>query len=163
MRQGVVIGLVGAVVWVKLVTPFAGTDAEPWSRVGYGLRLTAAGLVVPVFEELLIRGYVLRVALQWDRARTAQCDSAFGEAFDNRSISEVEPSAWTWWAVIISTAAFALGHTMAEWPAALAYGLLMAGLWIACKDLLSCVIAHGVTNVALALYVWTSGAWQLWP
>ena len=38
----------------------------------------------------------------------------------------------------------------------------MAALWIARKDLLSCVVAHAVANLALALWVWTSGRFELW-
>jgi hypothetical protein len=84
---GALTGLAGTVLWVKLLTPFAGGDAEPWSKVSFGLRLAAAGLVVPVFEELLMRGYVLRVALQWDRTRaTVGTTDAIGEAFENQSI-----------------------------------------------------------------------------
>ena len=38
----------------------------------------------------------------------------------------------------------------------------MAGLWIVRRDLLSCIVAHGVTNVVLACYVRATGAWALW-
>ncbi|NTU60611.1 MAG: CPBP family intramembrane metalloprotease, partial [Deltaproteobacteria bacterium] len=30
------------------------------------------------------------------------------------------------------------------------------------KDLLSCVVAHGVANVSLALFVRQTGWWGLW-
>lgn len=63
---------------------------------------------------------------------------------------------------MISTVVFTLGHEVSQWPAAIAYGLLMAALWINRKDLLSCVIAHGVTNIALALYIWNTRQWGLW-
>ena len=42
------------------------------------------------------------------------------------------------------------------------YGLLMCGLWVWRKDLLSCVVAHAVTNVTLAAVVWHQELWQLW-
>jgi hypothetical protein len=38
----------------------------------------------------------------------------------------------------------------------------MAGLWIWRADLLACVVAHGTTNLALALWVRHAGAWSLW-
>ena len=62
----------------------------------------------------------------------------------------------------ISVAAFTLGHSPPEWPAAAVYGLLMTGLWIIRRDLLSCVVAHAVTNIALAFYVRSTGQWGLW-
>ena len=61
-----------------------------------------------------------------------------------------------------ATMVFAAGHAPAEWLAASAYGLVMATLWIVRKDLLSCVLAHAATNVALALYVIANGRWELW-
>jgi hypothetical protein len=65
-------------------------------------------------------------------------------------------------ALLIAMGLFALGHSSAEWTAAVAYGLLMAGLWILRKDLLSCVTAHVATNLGLALYVRVTGHWALW-
>jgi hypothetical protein len=62
----------------------------------------------------------------------------------------------------ISTAAFALGHQVYEWPAAIAYGLLMSVLYIIRKDLAACVAAHAATNFSLALFVCLTGQWQYW-
>jgi CAAX prenyl protease-like protein len=159
---GAAAGIAGAVLWAVLRAPFAGEAAAPWAGAAFGLRLAAAGLVVPVFEELLMRGYFLRVALQWDRARLAGARNALAVTLDDRSLLEVEPGAWSPWAVAVSTAAFTLGHHLPEWPAAIAYGLFMVTLWIAQRDLLSCIVAHGVTNVALGLYAQATGQWGLW-
>ena len=162
---GSVAGLGGAVLWVALLAPFAGEPGEPWSGRAFGLRLAASSLVVPVFEELLMRGYFLRVALQWDRSRREggrDARTALTEALDERSLLDVEPGAWSAWAVAISTIAFTAGHLVAEWPASVAYGLLMSWLWIVRRDLLSCVVAHGVTNAALAVFVRATGLWQFW-
>jgi membrane protease YdiL (CAAX protease family) len=159
---GAVAGLVGIAAWIALLTPFADTTVEPWEPTAFALRLVAAGFLVPVFEELFIRGFVLRLAYQWDRLRRGGEREALAAALDERSVSDVAPGAWSGWAVGISTAVFAAGHNPVEWPAAVAYGLLMAGLWVWRRDLLSCVVAHGVSNLALAGYVLTTGAWGLW-
>jgi len=84
------------------------------------------------------------------------------KVLDEDSISNVRPGAWSVGAVLISSLVFALGHTIPEWPAAVAYGILMSILWIIRKDLLSCIIAHGTTNLTLALYVYFTGHWELW-
>jgi membrane protease YdiL (CAAX protease family) len=124
--------------------------------------LLAAGALVPLAEELLMRGYVLRLLVLWEREGGSAWRGAFGRAFDSGSVHALEPGAWTPLAVVGSTLVFAAGHAPEEWLAATAYGLLMASLWIVRKDLLSCVLAHAATNVALALYVGTTGRWELW-
>jgi uncharacterized protein len=160
---GVVAGIVGCIAWIALMIPFVDPfEGAEWSQTGFYLRLLSASLMVPVFEELFMRGYVLRVALQWDRARKSNAKRPFDTAFDHECIDTVAPGEWSTWAVIISTIAFTLGHHHAEWPAAVVYGILMAGLWILRKDLLSCIVAHGVTNFTLALYVKSTGQWGLW-
>ena len=159
---GAAAGVAGAAAWIALLLPFAVEPAKPWSNLGFSLRLVCAGALVPVFEELLTRGFVLRLALQWDRARKEGLEDPLGTALDERSVRDVEPGAWSWPAVALSTLAFTLGHQVREWPAAVAFGLLMAWLWVGRKDLLSCVVAHSVANVALALFVRATGHWGLW-
>ncbi len=163
---GVAAGLVGIAAWILLLKPFvgyAGAAAEGSKRTAmyFWLRAGAATLLVPFAEEFALRGFVLRFAVQWDRFRKAKDKDPFGAALD-ADLHDVEPGAWTWFAVLVSTAAFTLGHGFVEWPAAIVYGALMAGLWIWRKDLLSCVVAHAVSNAALAYYVHARGAWELW-
>ena len=160
---GIVFGIIGLVVWCGLYAPFTNPgDGESWSDLGFALRLLTAGFVVPIFEELFMRGFVFRVALQWDLLRRQKTPKAFSAALDEASMFDVAPGQWTVYAIVISTIIFAAGHVVAEWPAAIAYGLLMAFLWIFRKDLISCIVAHGVTNIGLALYVYYFGHWELW-
>lgn len=159
---GLVAGLLGTALWVVVKRPFFGSDGAAWQPAAFWLRLAASGTVVALFEELLFRGLVLRTAVQWDEARRAGSREPLAEALHDRSPQDVAPGAWTPAAVLISSAAFAAGHLPGEWPAALAYGLLMAGLWILRGDLLSCVVAHGATNVTLAFWVRSTGLWGLW-
>jgi uncharacterized protein len=160
---GIVFGLVGCFVWVVLMMPFVDpAGGDEWSDTGFYLRIVAASLIVPIFEELFMRGYIFRVALQWDQARHQGNKRPFEKALDKSCLNNVSPGAWSAWAIAISTVAFALGHHTAEWPAAIAYGLLMVMLWIVRKDLLSCIVAHGATNFALAVYVKLTGQWGFW-
>jgi len=156
-------GLVGLILWVALLCPFVEPGAAPaWSARAFALRLLSAGLLVPVFEELMMRGYLFRLAWQWDQARSNHQKDPLHLALDHRSINTVAPGSWSWAAVGLSTLAFASGHALAEWPASIAYGLLMAWLWIRRQDLLTCIVAHAVTNIGLAGYVVASGQWQYW-
>lgn len=159
---GVLAGLAGTLLWVALKAPLVEDGGEPPPEAAFWLRVLASSTLVPVFEELLMRGYVLRGALQWEQASRAGARDPFGEAFDRSSIDDVGPGMATPIAVAASTALFTLGHATPEWPAAMAYGFLMAGLWIGRKDLLSCVVAHATTNATLAAYVRLTGHWTLW-
>jgi hypothetical protein len=158
---GAAVGLLGTVVWIVLLRPFVG-PGDPWGDTAFWLRFVAAGALVPVFEEVAMRGYVLRFLVQWQDARRARAGDPFGEAWENRSIRDVAPGASTAAALLLSSAVFALGHAPAEMPAAFAYGALMAALWIVRKDLLSCIAAHATTNIALALWVRATDAWGYW-
>lgn len=169
---GVAGGVVGTVLWVAIKSPslhafhaWFGAElpsGELWDPAAFWMRVLASGTVVAVFEEMLFRGLVLRGAVVWDRLRRAGAKDPLGEMLHDHGPDDVEPGAWTPWALGISSVAFAAGHQPGEWLAATAYGLLMAGLWIWRKDLLSCVAAHGVTNVTLALWVRQSGQWAIW-
>lgn len=159
---GIVGGIAGTALWVAIKAPFYEAGGEPWDPAAFWMRVLASGTVVAVFEEMLFRGLVLRGAVVWDRLRRAGAKDSLGEMLHDHGPDDVEPGAWTPWALGISSVAFAAGHQPGEWVAATAYGLLMAGLWIWRKDLLSCVVAHGVTNVMLALWVRQSGQWTAW-
>lgn len=159
---GIFAGIIGTFIWIVLLSLFAGSDETPWTEKGFILCLAAAGLVVPVFEELLMRGYVFRLVLQWDIGRKTGVKNAFEKAYHEKSIQNVEPGAWTFKAVALSTVIFTLGHAVNAWPASVAYGLLMAFLWIIRKDLLTCIVAHGTTNICLAIYIWLTKQWFLW-
>ncbi len=159
---GILAGTVGIPLWVLLVAPFGPPAGIPWSGGDILLRLAAAVLVVPLAEELLLRGYVLRLALQWLEERRRNPSQAFHRALFERSLNEPGRLRWSWAAVLISSAAFALGHQPWEWAASLVYGVLMCTLLVGRQDLLSCVVAHGTTNLGLGLYVWWTGSWQYW-
>jgi uncharacterized protein len=160
---GVAAGLAGLVLWLVLLTPFVDADdATAWSSTAFVLRLLSAGILVPVFEELLMRGFLFRLALQWDIERKNKEKDPLLTALDHRSANDVTPGQWSWMAVALSTLAFMAGHQVYEWPAAVAYGLLMAALWIYRKDLIVCITAHATTNIGLACYVYLTGTWQYW-
>lgn len=160
---GTAAGLIGLILWIALLAPFVQPEDTPaWSFHSFLLRLLSAGLLVPVFEEMMMRGFVFRLALQWDQARTNKEQYPVHTALDERSVNDVAPGAWSWWAIALSTLAFTSGHSPHEWPAAVAYGLFMAFLWIARKDLITCITAHAVTNIALAVFVFATGKWQYW-
>ncbi|HXX49608.1 MAG TPA: CPBP family intramembrane glutamic endopeptidase [Myxococcota bacterium] len=159
---GAVAGLAGTALWLALRAPFPAHDATPWSDTAWLARALGSALLPPIVEELLFRGYALRVILLLERARRAGTPARLGDALDRSSLADVAPGAWSAFAVAGSSALFAAGHWPAEWPAAFAYGGLMCALWIARGDLLSCISAHAVTNAAPALLVRAGGERGIW-
>jgi membrane protease YdiL (CAAX protease family) len=164
MLWGTLFGVVGLLIWCLLMVPFIDiTGGKPWNTTAFFLRLFSATLIVPVFEEMLMRGYILKAAFQWDMNRKEMgIRDALDKTLEQDSIDQVAPGAWSMAAVVISTLAFTVGHLMVEWPAAIAYGVLMSFLWAFRKDLVSCMVAHGVTNLGLAAYVYSTGHWGFW-
>jgi len=160
---GIGAGILGFIVWVLLMLPFAAYQVrQPWSEGVFILNLLSTGLIVPVFEEMLMRGFIFRLSLQWDQAKKINQGDPLMVALNELSINSVAPGDWSWFAVVVSTIAFTLGHHMQEWLAAFVFGLLMVWLWIIRKDVISCIVAHAVTNIILAIYVFTTGKWNLW-
>ncbi len=159
---GAAAGVVAAFVWAGLVLPFHdAATGDAYGARAFALRLAAATLIVPFAEELLCRGYILGLFTQWQQEKRSG-KASFGDVIDSRSIHELPPGAWSLLGVIVSVVAFAVGHAPAQWLAALAYGLIMAGLWIVRRDLLTPIVAHAVTNLALYIYVFKTQSWGLW-
>ena len=148
----VAVGLAVFVLWINL-------DA-PWMRIGepsaafvplrsdgtrdwplIAVRAAGAALLVPVMEELFWRSFLMR----W-------IEAAPFDAVDPRRVGAK--------AVLLSTFVFMLAHTL--WLAAIVAGLAYALLYRASCKLWLAVIAHAVTNAALAGWVVASGRWEFW-
>ena len=159
---GVVFGLAGTILWVALLFPFVTSGKMASDNASFFMRLLASTLLVPVFEELLMRVYVFRLAHQWYLERKTNKHNAYETVFHEKSLKDFKPGDWSLFAIIFSTIIFALGHQIIEWPSAIVYGLLMAFLWILRKDVLSCIIAHATTNLCFGIYIYATGSWQYW-
>jgi len=159
---GIIFGLLGILLWIALLFPFVTSGEAAGDNFSFGMRILASTLLVPIFEELLMRVYVFRLVHHWYMERKIKKDNAFNRVFHTKSLNDFKPGDWSFFAIIFSSIIFALGHQVVEWPAAFAYGLLMAFLWVWRKDVLTCVMAHATTNLTLGLYVYLTGSWQYW-
>ncbi|GAB2882878.1 hypothetical protein GCM10027046_09060 [Uliginosibacterium flavum] len=131
------------VPWLSLnagaaaASPLPGNDLD-WLWIG--VRIAGAALVVPVMEELFWRSFILR----WLEAQ---------------DFLSIDPRNVSLFAILLSSLAFGLEHSL--WFAGLLAGLAYAwlyrrgSLWLA-------IAAHGVTNLALGVWVVSSGQWQFW-
>lgn len=106
-----------------------------------GLRLAGAVLVVPVMEELFWRSFALRFLI----------DTRF---------SRVRPGTFTWFSFIFVSIAFGIEHH--RWLPGILAGMAYALVWYQRKNLFAPILAHGVTNLLLGVYVIANQAWGYW-
>jgi uncharacterized protein len=148
----IAVGLLVFALWIHLDAPwmqigeasatFRPVDAQghiDWPLVS--VRWIGAALLVPVMEELFWRSFVMR----W---------------IDDATFERVDPRRASVRAVVLSTFVFMLAHTL--WLAAIVAGLAYAALYRRTGRLWSPVIAHGVTNGALGLWVLATRQWSFW-
>lgn len=104
-------------------------------------RIAGAVLVVPLMEELFWRSFLIRYIT----------DSDF---------ESVPIGTFTWASFLLTVVLFGTEHNFiyAGMMAGAAYNLILYKT----RSLAQCVLAHAVTNLALAIYVVASGKWQFW-
>jgi CAAX prenyl protease-like protein len=154
LTLAVVIGVVVFGLWVGLdghypTFSFLGRrsafDPNTLKPVNKGmfiaLRLLGLVILVPIFEEIFWRSFLIRWII-------------------NPEFKQVPIGKVTLVSAVVTSVLFALAHP--EWLPALLTGLLWAGLLGFTKSLGACVISHSVANLALGIYVLTTGEWKYW-
>jgi len=106
----------------------------------FGFRREGITFVVPVMEELFWRGFLMRWLIKED--------------FTSVPIGTYQP--FSFW---ITTVCFATVHG-SEWPLAVVVGVLYGAWFVRTKSLGNIVMAHGVTNLLLALYCLITNDWH---
>jgi CAAX prenyl protease-like protein len=105
------------------------------------IRLSGAALVVPVMEELFWRSFIMR----W---------------LDRPDFMAADPMHVDRRAFFVTALLFAVEHHL--WLAGLLAGIAFGWLYKVCRNLWAPVLAHGVTNAMLGIWVLSRGAWQYW-
>lgn len=123
--------------------PLALAQASEWARIlWFSVRIFGAVVTVPIAEELAFRGFLLR------RLSSADFESVAWRGF-------------SWAPFLISSIAFGLLHGE-RWLAGTVAGMIYALAMRRRGAIGQAVAAHAVTNALLAVYVLTTGNWQLW-
>ena len=162
----VVVGVVGIVLWVWLChleieksimasIGFGSTDeARPafnpfqhlpntmWRIAFLVPRFLVLALIVPLVEELFLRGWLVRYVEDVDW----------------------EPLTLTGlgWGALIAPTVYGVATHPTEAIASIAWFSLVTLLMVRTKNVWDCVVAHAVTNLLLGLYVIWFEQWQLW-
>lgn len=105
------------------------------------LRAVGSVITVPIAEELVFRGYLLRRLQSADFVR-------------------VTPAQVTPLAILVSSAAFGALHS--RWLAGLVSGGIYALIYLRKGRLGEAVTAHALTNLMIAVFAIATGAWSLW-
>lgn len=148
-------GLVVIGLWIGLDglypdLPFMGGTRQAFdpNALGTGgkwafvvVRMIGLVVLVPVFEELFWRSFLIRFVIDQD--------------FWKVPIGRV-----TWFSAGVVSVLFALAHP--EWLPALLTGLLWAWLLWQTKSVSTCAVSHVVANLALGIYVIATGEWKFW-
>ena len=120
---------------------FAANPAAYWSTVL--LRFLRLVVVVPLVEEIFWRGFLLRY-------------------FVNEKFDAVPFGTFSWLSFAVVTVGFTLAHSTADWPAAAVTGALYNLVAYRTRSLISCVLAHAITNLLLGLWIMTTKQWGFW-
>jgi len=151
----VLVGLALTAVWVAPYLLFPSLRPEPggafdpamagaaWVPAILALRLFGYALVTPIFEELFIRSFVMRIAETWETERDFREEPI--ARYSRRSLA-------------VTTVVFCLGHVPWEWWVCVPW-VVLSSLWFyRRKSLTALMVVHGVTNGALlALAVFGEG------
>ena len=128
-----------------LTHPSTGSLPEPALRTnGWFLfyRIAGSVILVPIAEELFWRAWLMRRLIS-PRFEKVVLGTYGAEAF--------------WLTAVL----FASEHG-AYWDVGLAAGILYNWWMIRTRSLADCILAHAVTNAALAAYVLMAHQWQYW-
>jgi len=120
-------------------TPLESAGERQWPLIA--VRWIGGALLVPVMEELFWRSFLMR----W---------------IENATFEAVDPQRIGARAIVLATFVFMLAHTL--WLAAIVAGLAYAWLYRSTGKLWVAVIAHGVTNGVLGVWVVLTQNWAFW-
>jgi uncharacterized protein len=104
-------------------------------------RVAGAVLVVPLMEELFWRSFLLRYLVAGD-------------------FQSVPLGRFTWASFLTGAILFGLEHHL--FLAGVAAGAVFSLILYKTRSIAQCVLAHAVTNLALACYVLHTGKWYFW-
>lgn len=145
------IGALVFVLWINMDWSFATVGdlgeydphilPERYFYAFVSVRLIGTAIVVPVFEEIFWRSFVLRYII-------------------NQDFVSVKIGTFTWISFVISSLLFGSEHNL--WLAGIMAGVFYNLLLYWSKNIYACIIAHGITNLLLGLYVLKTGNWQFW-
>lgn len=117
----------------------------PYPALAIVLRFLRMVVVVALLEEVFWRGFLMRWLVP-----------------TNHGMWTIPFGTHHWRALLGTVIGVVIVHQPADYAAAFFWGLLLYFLAIRTRSLTTCVIAHGVANLILGIYVMASGRYGFW-
>ncbi|MBW3018284.1 CAAX prenyl protease-related protein [Candidatus Woesearchaeota archaeon] len=138
------IGILIFILWIVLdpMFPHLGTSSyEPATTYAIVIKIIGFLLIAPLIEELFVRDFLVRffIGKNWRKVRIG----TFG-----------------WLSFVITVLFFGFSHN--QWLSALVVGIVLNLLLYKTKRIDTCIQAHFVANLVLAIFILYSGQWVLW-
>jgi uncharacterized protein len=121
------------------------SDQPSWAWTFLAIRFFGLVIVVPVIEEFFLRGFLMRYVIDIEK----------GVDWWTLPFAMVTPLA-----LLVGTAVPMLMHPQ-ELVAAAVWFSMVTWLMVYTKNIWDCIVAHGVTNLLMGLWVLYSGDWWL--
>ncbi|MBI5741211.1 MAG: CAAX prenyl protease-related protein [Nitrospirae bacterium] len=148
----VIVGVAVFILWINMTWDFAvigePRNNDPYATLGKGIlypaiffRVFGSSVVVPVMEELFWRSFLIR----W---------------LDNKNFLAVPLGAFSLQSFAVTVLLFGSEHNL--WLAGIMAGVLYNLLLYYRRNIFLCIIAHGVTNFVLGVYVLSTERWMFW-
>ena len=117
-------------------------DGTVKDLVFLSFRIAGTAVLVPIIEELFWRAWLMRYLVSPD--------------FQN-----VRPGTYTALSFWVTAILFASEHGP-YWDVGLIAGIAYGWWMVRTRSLADCILAHGVTNLTLAVYVMALARWEYW-
>lgn len=124
----------------KPLDPYQQMSA-PWVYLWITVRLLGSCILVPIMEEIFWRLFLIRWIVDPD-------------------FEKVPVGQFHWGAFIITSILFGFEHN--RWLVGIGAGVAYNLLLFRTKSIMCCIVAHGITNLILGLYVLHTGNWTFW-
>ena len=149
----VICGIAALAIWIAFgaaISPDFTVSFDPLllnpgieRSLGVAVRIIGAALIVPFVEEVFWRGFLMRYLI--------------ADKFQSVTVG-----AYTAKSFFLTLLCFMLVHRPFEWPGAIAVGLIYGGYVVKTGNLRGVIVAHGVTNLGLAIFVLMTGQYWWW-
>jgi len=147
----ILVGVIIFIIWIGLegfYTPLGSSEFNPYKIGTEALiipvivfRLLGAILIAPIIEELFTRSFLIRF-------------------FVDKDWEKVPIGKYTFFSFLITVLFFGLSHN--RWLVGLITAVQLTLLLYRTKSIFSCITAHVVANLCLAIYVLATNSWTFW-
>ena len=169
---GVVMGVVGIVVWLAPGHAFRTLQMEPhWLLQRMGFADRSEGFNPSFIQEHSQLWFVVAVGFRFLRmvVVVAFIEEIFWRGFLMRYLTDLDGDYWqvpfgtfSWRSFIGVTIGVVLIHSPVDYFAAAIYGMLAYLVAVRTKSLSACVAMHATANLCLGLYTMATSQWGYW-